>query len=334
MAQIPAAVNATAWIASLIHENRSARIRSLRSRPGGSMSVAKGASGVRTGERLAGGVAGTGQRSRQGRSWGSGRAMLRRMLMFPAALVVWSAATTAAAAPVTTTDFVSLAMDQERAISRCTAWVESQHARELDSSGRVKDGRELFVVRRFLGLAPAQRVDIVSASRQGQDVAEEMRKQQKLQSETQKFRSPFHPDSRPLYMFFRAESALSEPMRLTFHPTYAHRNDAGMFEGTALLDRTTGRLLEWTASLVNPPTLVSKVEVHARYGTRVGLLDARSDVSVDIEGGLLFYKRRGRMDFRYTDYRCPESMPPPEPVVAEPGEVPVPSSGPSADRGS
>ena len=260
--------------------------------------------------------------------------MLRRMLVLPAALVAWSAATTVAASPITTTDYVSQAMQQERAISRCTAWVESQHAREFDSSGRTKEGRELFVVRRFLGLAPAQRIEIVSASRQGHDVADEMRKQQKFQSETQKFRSPFDPASRPLYMFFREESAKTEPMRLSFHPTYPHRNDSGLFEGTALLDRSTGRLLEWTASLVNPPTLVTKVEVHAKYATRVGLLDARSDVSVDIEGGLLFYKRRGRMDFSYTDYRCPESMPPPEPVVAEPGEAPVPSSAPRADRGS
>ena len=34
IAQIPARVNATAWTASLIHENRSARIRSPRSTPG------------------------------------------------------------------------------------------------------------------------------------------------------------------------------------------------------------------------------------------------------------------------------------------------------------
>ena len=136
-------------------------------------------------------------------------------------------------------------------------------------------------------------------------------------------------------MFFRAESAPSEPMRLTFHPTYGHRNEAGLFEGTALLDRTTGRLLEWTASLVNPPTFVNKVEVHARYAARIGLLDARSDVSVAIEGGLLFYKRRGRMDFRYSDYRCPESMPPPEPAVAQPRGAPAePTSEPRADRGS
>jgi hypothetical protein len=260
--------------------------------------------------------------------------MLRRMPVLSAVLLAWSAATTVAA-PVTTTDFVGQAMDQERALARCTAWVESQHARELDSSGRVKDGREIYVVRKFLGLAPAQRIEIVSANRQGQDVAEELRKQQKFQSETQKFRSPFHPDSRPLYMFFRAESAATEPMRLTFHPTYAHRNDAGLFEGTALLDRSTGRLLEWTATLVNPPTLVTKVEVHAKYGARVGLLDARSAVSVAIEGGLLFYKRRGWMDFSYSDYRCPESMPPPEPAVAQPQGAPAePPSEPRADRGS
>ena len=262
--------------------------------------------------------------------------MLPRMLAFPAALLAWFAATTVAAAPVTTTEFVKQAMDQERAISRCTAWVESQHAMEFDGSGTIKPGRELFVVRRFLGPVPAQRIEIVSARRSGEDVADEMRRQQKFASETQKFRSPFHPDSRPLYMFFRAEGSPNEPTKLSFHPTYAHRSDPGLFEGTALFDRTTGRLLEWTADLVNPPTFVTKAEVHAWYAARVGLLDARSEVTVAIEGGLLFYKRRGRMDFRYSDYSCPESMPPPaEPTVAEPrGAPPVPSSGPRAERGS
>jgi len=224
-------------------------------------------------------------------------------------------------------------MEQERAISRCTAWVESQHAMEFDSGGSIKPGRELFVVRRFQGLPPAQRIEIVSARRATEDVAQEMRRQQKFMSETQKFRSPFHPDSRPLYMFFRADSAPTEPARLSFHPTYAHRSDAGLFEGTALFDRTTGRLLEWTADLVNPPTFVTKAQVHVRYGARVGLLDARSSVDVTLEGGLLSYRRRGRMDFRFSDYSCPESMPPPEPPVVAPREpAPVPVAGPRAER--
>jgi hypothetical protein len=260
--------------------------------------------------------------------------MLPRMLALPAALLVWS--TAAAAAPVTTTDFVRLAMEQERAISKCTAYVESQHAMELDSAGRVKEGREMFVVRRFLGLVPAQRIEIVSARRAGDDVADEMRRQQKFQSETQKFQSPFHPDQRSLYMFFRADGPATDPMRIIFHPTYPHRNDPKLFEGTALFDRATGRLLEWTANLVNPPTLVTRAEVRSRYGARVGLLDARSEVNVVLEGGILFYKRRGRMDFRYSDWSCPESMPPrPEPEIAAPRDPPVlPSEGPRADRGS
>ena len=262
------------------------------------------------------------------------RAMLRRMLSLPAALLAWSAATTVAAAPVTTTDFVRGAMEQERAIARCTGWVESQHAMEFDSNGSIKPGRELFVVRRFAGLPPAQRIEIVSARRAGEDVAQEMRKEQKFGSETGKFRSPFHPDSRPLYMFFQADSAPGEPMRLSFHPTYAHRSDSGLFEGTALFDRATGRLLEWTADLVHPPTFVTKAQVNVRYGARVGLLDARSSVDVALEGGLLFYKRRGRMSFRFSDYSCPESMPPPpEPPVVAPRETPpVPVAGPRAER--
>jgi len=258
--------------------------------------------------------------------------MLPRML----ALLAWSAATAVAAAPVTTTDFVRQAMEQERAIGRCTAWVESQHAMEFDGSGSIKPGRDLTVVRRFGGMLPSQQIEIVSARRSGKDVADEMRREQKLASETQRFRSPFHPDSRPLYMFLRAESAPWEPMRLTFHPIYSHREDPGLFEGTALFERATGRLLEWTADLVNPPTFVTKAQVNAKYGARVGWLDARSEVTVVIEGGLLFYRRRGRMDFRFRDYVCPESMPPPpaEPTVAEPRGTPVPASGAPAERGS
>ena len=147
-------------------------------------------------------------------------------------------------------------------MSRCTAWVESP-ARDgvRRRAAQVKQGRELFVVRRFLGPGPRAAIEIVSARRSGQDVAEEMRKEQKFGSETQKFRSPFHPDSRPLYMFFRDRRAGDEPIRLSFHPTYQHRKDAGLFEGTALFDRASGRLLEWTAYLVNPPTFVTKAEV-------------------------------------------------------------------------
>ena len=300
------------------------------------MSVGKGESGVRTGDRVARGLAGSGQGSSQTRIPAGSRGMVRRMLGFPTALLACAATFTAAAAPVTTTDFVQQAMEQERALSRCTAFVETQHAREFDGSGAVKQGREMVVVRRFLGLPPAQRIEIVSARRSNEDVAEQLRKEQKFSSETQKFRSPFHPDSRPLYMFFRVDGPESEPLRLTFHPTYQHRKDAGLFEGTALFDRASGRLLEWTASLVKPPTFVNKAEVSARYAARVGLLDARSEVSVAIEGGLLFYKRRGQMDFRYSDYSCPESMPPPaEPKVAEPRDPsPAPTSAPRADRGS
>src|SRR5262249_51392843 len=166
---------------------------------------------------------------------------------------------------VTTTDLVKQAMDQERAIARCNAFVETQHAMEFDGSGAIKPGQELYVVRRFQGVAPAQRIDIVSARRSNEDGADQMRKQQKVTSETQKFRSLFRPDSRPLYMFFREDSASSEPIRVSFHPTYAHRRDAGLFEGAALFDRASGRLLEWTANLVNPPTFVTKAEIRARY---------------------------------------------------------------------
>ena len=66
-----------------------------------------------------------------------------------------------------------------------------------------------------------------------------------------------------------------------------------------------------TEAMVNPPTLVNRAEVQVTYGARVGLLDARSHVHVEIEGGLLFYRRQGKMDFQFTDWVCPEAMPAP-----------------------
>jgi hypothetical protein len=76
--------------------------------------------------------------------------------------------------------------------------------------------------------------------------------------------------------------------------------------------------------------------VHVTYGLRVGLLEARAQVHVELEGGLLFYKRQGRMDFQYSDYVCPESMPRPAgPAVSGPPDAPAPGreSGERADRG-
>ncbi|HSP18647.1 MAG TPA: hypothetical protein VLQ79_03980, partial [Myxococcaceae bacterium] len=71
------------------------------------------------------------------------------------ALLAWSAATAVAAAPVTTTDFVRQAGEQERAIERCTAWVEQQHAMEFEGNGSIKPGRDLTVVRRVAGVPPS-----------------------------------------------------------------------------------------------------------------------------------------------------------------------------------
>jgi hypothetical protein len=240
-----------------------------------------------------------------------------------------------AAPPVTTPEFLREAMAQEQAIGRCTSWVQIQHAVELDRSGAVKPGQELHVVRRYSGPPGQQKASIVSAERPGQDVTEDLRKSGRS-SEADRFRSPFHPEMRPLYMFIQARGAdPSGPMKLEFRPTYAHRRDAGLFDGVALLDRATGHVLEWRAKLVNPPTLVSRAEVQVTYGIRVGLLEARSAVHVELEGGLFFYRRQGRMDFHYTDYVCPESMPRPAgPSVSGPADAPpIQEIGERADRG-
>src|SRR5215813_1873654 len=240
-----------------------------------------------------------------------------------------------AAAPVTTTEYVREAMAQESAMVRCSSWLQIQYAAELDRSGAVKPGQELRVVRRYAGGPGQQKPTIVSAERAGRDATLELQRSGRP-SEADRFRSPFHPAQRPLYMFIRAESDPSGPLKLEFRPTYAHRRDAGLFDGVALLDRATGHVLEWRANLVNPPGLVTRAEVRVTYGLRVGLLEARSRVHVDVEGGLLFYKRQGKMDFQYTDWVCPESMPPPAaPSVSGPADAPgTTPEGERADRGS
>ena len=241
-----------------------------------------------------------------------------------------------AAAPTTTTEFVREAMAQEQAMARCSSWVQIQYAAELDRSGAVKPGQELRVVRRYAGAPGTQKATIVTADRSGRDVTADLQKSNRP-SEADRFRSPFHPETRPLYMFIRAPADPSGPLKLEFRPVYAHRRDAGLFDGVALLDRATGRVLEWKAHLVNPPTLVNRAEVQVTYGARVGLLDACSHVHVEIEGGLLFYRRQGKMDFQFTDWVCPEAMPAPSaPSVSGVPDAPggTQDTGERADRGS
>jgi hypothetical protein len=257
-------------------------------------------------------------------------------MSFFSSLVAWTAGATVSAAPVTTTDYVREAMSQEQAISRCTSFVQFQQLLELDRAGQPKPGQELRVVRRFTGSGPDQKVFIVSAQKNGQDVTEPMRQMTSRKTDTQQYRSPFEPDSRPLYMFVRKDSAPAGPVQLVFRPSYAHRRDRGLFEGVASLDQSTGRILEWTARLVNPPTLVTRAQVHVVYGARVGMVDAPSRAQVDLEGGIFFIRRQGRMTMEYSEYLCPEAMPKETaPSVSTPAPAPPPeATAQAAERGT
>jgi hypothetical protein len=266
--------------------------------------------------------------------------MLPQMSFFPS-LIAWTAGATVAAAPVTTTDYVLEAVAQEQAIARCTSYVQLQQMVEVDRAGQPKPGQELRVIRRFTGAAPEQRVFIVSANKGGEDVTQQMRDMSVRKSDTQQYRSPFEPSSRPLYMFVRTDSNSdsdpTRPVQLAFRPSYSHRKDKGLFDGVATLDRSTGRLLEWRAQLVNPPTLVTRAQVHVAYGARVGSVDAPSQADVEFEGGFLFIRRQGRMKLEFSDYICPEAMPKETtPAVSSPVPAPPPpdASAVAAERGT
>jgi hypothetical protein len=263
--------------------------------------------------------------------------MLPRMSFFPF-LIAWTAGATVAAAPVTTTDYVREAVAQEQAIARCTSFVQLQHMVELDRAGQPKPGQEMRVIRRFTGAGPEQKIYIVSAQKGGQDVTQQMRDMSVRKSDTQQYRSPFEASSRPLYMFVRmdSDSDPARPVQLAFRPNYGHRRDKGLFDGRATLDRTTGRILEWSAQLVNPPTLVSRAHVHVAYGIRVGSIDAPSQADVELEGGFLFIRRQGRMKLEFSDYVCPEAMPKETaPAVSTPVPAPPPdATAVAAERGT
>jgi hypothetical protein len=261
--------------------------------------------------------------------------MLRRMSFFPS-LMAWTAGATVAAAPVTTTDYVREAVAQEQAIAQCTSFVQLQQTVEIDRAGQPKPGQALRVIRRFTGAGPEQKIFIVSAQKGGQDVTQQMRDMSVRKTDTQQYRSPFEPTSRPLYMFVRSDSDPARPVQLAFRPSYGHRKDKGLFDGVATVDRATGRILEWTAHLVNPPTLVSRAQVHVVYGARVGSVEAPSLAEVDLEGGFLFIRRQGRMKMEFSEYVCPEAMPKEvPPTVSTPVTAPPPeASAVASERGT
>jgi hypothetical protein len=87
---------------------------------------------------------------------------------------------------------------------------------------------------------------------------------------------------------------------------------------------------------VNPPTLVSRAQVHVVYGARVGSVEAPSLAEVDLEGGFLFIRRQGRMKMEFSEYVCPEAMPKEvPPTVSTPVTAPPPeASAVASERGT
>ena len=226
--------------------------------------------------------------------------------------LAWSAATTVAAAPVTTTILRRQAMEQERATSRGTAWAESSTRGSSTGVEASKPGPpDGPVVRRLVGLPPPSGVEIVPARRSGRGRGGgDAGGAEAPTGDREEVRAPFHPDSRPRQRPPRRTGRRASRCAADLPPHLPAPKRPGCSRHHAL-DRASGRLLEWTASLVKPPTWVTKAEVSAEVPARMGSLDARSEVSVAIEGGLLSEQATRPDGLPLQRLQLPESMPPP-----------------------
>lgn len=165
------------------------------------------------------------------------------------------------------------------------------HVQERVDRLRMKDGQ--------------QHRDILQASRDGEDTTlalrqelEERQRKGPVRTGFDSVNLPFGPNSLPVHRFWLAEPDAQRPhaLRLRFEP----RADtaAWVHRGEALVNPDTGQLLRLSYSPTRLPSMARRVDVRMDFRDQPGVGQVLDTLSVDAEGGMLFYKKRLRLTAR------------------------------------
>jgi hypothetical protein len=186
---------------------------------------------------------------------------------------------------------------------------------ELDKEGKVQHTQ--LVTLRLTVAKGAQRGEVLSASRDGQDVTEDEKKAQAERQakadqdpkgrmgQRQQLTLPFAADAQPSYAFEVLGPDQHNPayQRIAFSPRGKKSKD--LWVGEAVVDPEAGQV-KWLKQRPSElPAFVEHIDMVLEFYASTSEGSAISTVHMDGEGGLPFFKKKFRSVITFKDYQAP-----------------------------
>jgi hypothetical protein len=177
----------------------------------------------------------------------------------------------------------------------------------LDGDGKADSVKAMEARLDPDGDTPA--LDVISYTEDGEDKtaqaqadARERRAKRKSDPNRKRVRMPLLAEQQPRYVFDQVQVDAQDPNRVRIAFTPKERGPETI-EGSAWVDARTGTLISAGFKLSKTPTFVDYVHVTVQFGEPTQLGPAVSTVSIDGQGGLLFFRKRFHLSATLWDYR-------------------------------
>jgi hypothetical protein len=177
----------------------------------------------------------------------------------------------------------------------------------LDSDGKVDSYKEAKAHVDANGGDP--RVTVIRFVEDGKDktadaaakARESDLKRKKKREQGHRLRMPVRADQQARYVFDQVETdASSSRARVTFVPKTPAEDT---FEGSAWVDTTAGTIISAGFKLSRTPMFVDFVHFSVEFGAQTSLGPAASKLTVEGEGGILFFRKHFVVKATLSDYR-------------------------------
>lgn len=182
---------------------------------------------------------------------------------------------------------------------------------ELDKAGKVQHTQT--VVLRLTQKDGKPHGEVLSASRDGQDVTADERKAQaekqaradedpKGKNGRMSMTLPFDAAAQPQYQFQLLGPDANDPAlsRIGFGPRGKPNKD--LWTGEAVVDPSSGEVKWMKQRPSELPTFVDRIEMVFQFGAPTAEGPAISTLKMDGEGGLPFFKKKFRVVTTFSDY--------------------------------
>jgi hypothetical protein len=185
---------------------------------------------------------------------------------------------------------------------RLQAMTVTSVSEELDGQGRATHTWER--VRRMAEQDGKQASELLRAVDDGKDVTAQKRGAEQAQhgDKASSFELPFTPENQPRHRFSIIGPDAQDPskLRLRFEPAAAPGPQ--VMQGEALVDPERGHVLQLRFRPSKfPSLLIDRLDVEMDFRTDPDVGAVVSRLGVEWEGGLLFFKKRGRSTVTFTD---------------------------------